>query len=281
MNANMSAHWKALGKGGAAKVHNHPCHCCNIHSNYLAAPSNLVDCKFCDQYGDNLPEGHKCYHREFLDDDQIDGMKAELDEVRLQLEQQFTDVNAIHIASLLRTNEDPRENSGTATTSRDDMTSIHFDYKNASPAEIRTYSNKVAHDLTVRNIDVVNNELDEWVSKLRDSMEKEFILKRLDDGLQLAEKGSDKALYKLINALPCILHMENRVGLKILTRLLTIGVGNTIDGQILADQGQTAKSRFEALMTVIAETVNYNILGEADNPSQWAIPRDDKKEHYN
>jgi hypothetical protein len=40
------------------------------------------------------------------------------------------------------------------------------------------------------------------------------------------------AMYLVINSLPCILHLENRVGLKILTRLLRIGLRRANAGLI-------------------------------------------------
>ena len=42
-NANMSAVWKLLGVGGAAKVHEYPCHCCTVRSADLTKP-NSVHC---------------------------------------------------------------------------------------------------------------------------------------------------------------------------------------------------------------------------------------------
>ena len=145
-------------------MHKHPCHCCNVVSDELHVPSNLVDCKFCKEYGENIPVGHKCYHHEFLSESHIDGMKIELEEVQLQLQEQFTDVAEVQTQSLLRTDEDPREQSATAGTSRDNISSIHFAYQDAERLEVDNFSNKVAHDLTVHNIDVLNNELEGWVS---------------------------------------------------------------------------------------------------------------------
>ena len=94
---------------------------------------------------------------------------------------------------------------------------------------------------------------------MREWLEQEWLLNRLEEGLRLAEKGSDKALYTLINALPCILHMENRVGLKILTRVLTVGVSNACKGDIMAEAGDSEIARFQALIETINHVVNYDI----------------------
>jgi len=42
-NADMSAIWKLLGVGSAAKVHKFPCHCCAIRLADLTRP-NVVTC---------------------------------------------------------------------------------------------------------------------------------------------------------------------------------------------------------------------------------------------
>jgi hypothetical protein len=62
-------------------------------------------------------------------------MKEELDKVRLQLEEQFVDVNEVQLQSLIQTNKDPRTQSATALTSKDDLFSIHFAHHNADPNE--------------------------------------------------------------------------------------------------------------------------------------------------
>ena len=46
-NSDLSAGWKCLCKGGAAKVSNLPCHCCALHKDKRARPNsyeNQLDC---------------------------------------------------------------------------------------------------------------------------------------------------------------------------------------------------------------------------------------------
>ena len=59
---------------------------------------------------------------------------------------------------------------------------------------------------------------------LKESLKKEYALFEILDELRHGTINQATALYLVINALPCILHLENRVGLKILSRLLRIGM---------------------------------------------------------
>ena len=44
---------------------------------------------------------------------------------------------------------------------------------------------------------------------------------------------SKRAMFLLIQAIPCILHMENRVGINILTLLMIKGLSNAKDSKLL------------------------------------------------
>ena len=59
---------------------------------------------------------------------------------------------------------------------------------------------------------------------LKESLIKEYALFEILDELRHGTINEATALYLVINALPCILHLENRVSLKILSRLLRIGM---------------------------------------------------------
>jgi hypothetical protein len=59
---------------------------------------------------------------------------------------------------------------------------------------------------------------------LKESLKKEHALFEILDELRHGTINEATALYLVINVLPCILHLENRVGLKILSWLLRIGM---------------------------------------------------------
>ena len=83
---------------------------------------------------------------------------------------------------------------------------------------------------------------------------------------------SDKtAMYLAINALPCILHLENRVGLKILTRLLRIGLGRAKAG-LIDDLGTNQKDRISNFLKCVEKLCNTVIWGTEDFPVRWTCP---------
>jgi hypothetical protein len=56
--------------------------------------------------------------------------------------------------------------------------------------------------------------------RLKSAITMEYTLRHIEDELTHGSVSMATAMYLVINALPCILHLENRVGLKIMTRLL-------------------------------------------------------------
>jgi len=54
---DLSATWKGLGRGGAAKVNKCPCHCCSILSDNLVCPNDTLCQKW---YSNN--NTCSCYH---------------------------------------------------------------------------------------------------------------------------------------------------------------------------------------------------------------------------
>jgi hypothetical protein len=70
INCDMTATWKALKRGGAAKVRTYPCHACDVKSDDLATPNDVPCNRWCRQYHDDK-HNWKCYHKEFLSDENI------------------------------------------------------------------------------------------------------------------------------------------------------------------------------------------------------------------
>jgi hypothetical protein len=58
---------------------------------------------------------------------------------------------------------------------------------------------------------------------------------------QVKHEGVGEALFLVMQAVPCILHCENRVCLKILTMILVEGYSNAESGVILSSISATSK----------------------------------------
>ena len=70
-------------------------------------------------------------------------------------------------------------------------------------------------------------------------------------------------LIALLHKIPCILHCENRIGIKLLTMLLIEGFSKA--------ENQRIKVYAEQIQTIF----NNRILGDDDSPAQWRLPMDD------
>jgi hypothetical protein len=64
---------------------------------------------------------------------------------------------------------------------------------------------------------------------LKKGLVKEHKLNKLSVQVKACER-SDKALFLLMQAIPCVLHMENRVGLKFFTMIVLEGLSNARKG---------------------------------------------------
>ena len=110
-NADMSATWKGLGRGGAVKRDKFPCHCCSIQSKELVVPNAIRCSRWCAQYeADGSRQGHfHCHHKEFLCDDRMTEMQEELEEILNNLAgTAMQNIDDVICETKLRTDEDPR-----------------------------------------------------------------------------------------------------------------------------------------------------------------------------
>lgn len=100
-------------------------------------------------------------------------------------------------------------------------------------------------------------------------MEKELILcrKKLEHGTV-----NENAFYCAEDALPCTLHMENRVGLATMNLLFVEGYGNCDNGLLCNAPGRGLPVQWKERVRVIIETINKDILGTEINPSQLSFP---------
>jgi len=75
---------------------------------------------------------------------------------------------------------------------------------------------------------------------------------------------------------PCILHLENRVGLKFFTMLLWAGMSNAISGNTFP-QVTAQGLRFDAFFAAVNDIFNTIVIGTELHPGQWDCPKDKTK----
>ena len=85
--------------------------------------------------------------------------------------------------------------------------------------------------------------------------------------VQRSEEGREAALMLIKQAIPCIMHLENRSGEKILT--MPLGVGAEIH------QKRRPGSSLQLYLQVVEKIVTKTILGTPWRPKQWRAPLKD------
>ena len=79
-----------------------------------------------------------------------------------------------------------------------------------------------------------------------------------------------------MQTLPCVLHMENRKGIKLLTMAFIEGLSNAKKGLLFNDVNAEG-TRVSMYIAEVERMINRSILGTDDDPCQWMCPYDTKK----
>jgi len=91
--------------------------------------------------------------------------------------------------------------------------------------------------------------------------------------LRRGAEGKEAALMLIMQAIPCIMHLENRVGEKLITVLLAMG------SEIFRrERGLKSLKRY---CTAVEHILNTKILGTLARPKQWKVPLNDKGDAIN
>jgi hypothetical protein len=99
------------------------------------------------------------------------------------------------------------------------------------------------------------------------------MLKEIEQDIAHGTISQRSALYLIINAIPCILHLGNRVRLKNFTRLLRIGLDNVKEGVILGTEAGE-NIRIQAYLDEIQVTCNTSVWGYEERLVRWTCPYD-------
>jgi hypothetical protein len=263
-NCDLSAQWKGLCKGGAAKVHTLPCTGCATKSDCLATPNARLCARWCSLNED--PEW-LCFHKEIASPERVQSIKTEvaellsvlgnaLDEIKVESKMSGDDVDV----------EQPLVSSTT------DASSIYFLPQNA--IEMRLFSQLLSDELMLRSLDT-GGSVQTRRDRLRDSLKRESMIVRLTNEIAHGD-AKEGAYFLLMNTLPCILHMENRNGIKLLSMIVIEGLSNAKKKLMYLDVNAEGV-RVSRFVVDLEGLINKSILGTADDPCQWMCPFDAKK----
>ena len=85
-----------------------------------------------------------------------------------------------------------------------------------------------------------------------------------------------QAMYLVLQAVVCILHLENRVGLKSIESILRLGLSNVRAGLLNWIATTSVNCRQGEYVQRISNVMQNKILGTPFAPSQWRFPLNDE-----
>jgi hypothetical protein len=259
---DMKLQWGALDDGGAAKVKEKFCFICPCRSSTLHVPRDKSNCDICKQKpaGDDL-----CYHYPFMADPEVRGKLAEELTVLRGLVQDALDADA----AADNTN-DPKmfvHRPGEVATA-DDVLDIDFQPSSANDKAV--WARNITRELVKRGLPVTGTLVDRK-QRLRCHLVNE--LRSRDVTQMLADsEPKEQAMYLVLQAVVCILHLENRVGLKSIESILRSGISNARMGLLDWITTTSVNRRQEEYVERISRIIRNEILGTPFAPSQWRFP---------
>ena len=206
---DMKGAWFLSNRGGGCKNKNYFCHLCSCTKSSLTSYS--VGEQRCDRC--KARNRRKCYHWKVCD---IVNVSKMLEDLTLQLGEYYEKhgkrYHDILAASKLRVDH--------AQVDKEcDIHHIDFVIPGDDPQKKRMYTQFIARECNIRGIQLHGSHVDEWRNLLRCSVELEKCIAVLEKVKEWKAQGRETVpLVEVVELLiPCILHLENRVGEKIIT----------------------------------------------------------------
>ena len=284
-NCDMSCEWKLLGRGGAAQQAKFPCSKCAVQSGRLHLPKieHEPSCTLCKHLGHHERTNWKCYHHTMCTKTHLSTLENEMRQFQKDMPIIQKNLNRIWADSKLTMKIDPR--NVPSEQQRTDLQCIHFDLAKASQPQRQEYARSLTNDLFVRKLDL-RGSIEERQRRLKSSQVREweyYQSKKLIDDF----KGSmhSTALVYLLDTVPCILHMENRMGLKILTMCLRKGLQSATNKELShvlealpKDKRNNVTDRCNKFIQMVNEAMSHHLLGSFDFPTHWKVPYKESKQ---
>jgi hypothetical protein len=263
---DMKHQWGALDNGGAAKVKEQFCFICPCRSSTLHVPQDESQCRICtkrQQQSNPGLDNRRCYHYEFVS----------CPEVRGRLEEELNTVTAVIQGNICGQQGGTTKGQmyvrlpGQPAISND---ALDIDFRPQTIAETTAFASQVTDELAQRSMDVTGS-LRARQDRLRLHLLHE---KRIADLQEMLKQGEprEKAMYLVMQAVVCVLHLENRVGLKSIESILRSGLSNAIDGKLEWVVSNAKKTRQEEYISRVTDIIQTKILGTHEAPSQWRFP---------
>jgi len=259
--------WLACKAGGAAKVKKFFCQYCITTSNNIDK-ANDEFCEYCRELSDEnrsfpFPDVQwECLHHEFITDAMIDRMREKIqEEFPTESQQEHKDVMK---KTKLKVFQDVGD-------SRAIEHKFSIDYEPQTISELDAFHVLLTQEARLRKIYSWNT----WGClrlNLKSRLLREISLEYLLSSMEHIKTKED-ALYFIRQAIPCILHLENRTLLKLFLLILRDGLSNA-QGKLHDDTMNISsmEGREKRFIEIISQIMNEEILGSLQNRAQWKMP---------
>jgi len=218
----------------------------------------------CESCKENNRE--RCYHWRAGDENSIEHFQAEL---RGKLEEYLSSsgMHFDHVVSHTKIIYNP-----SAVNRAGDKSNIDFDPSNQDNSDLDCifFHSLVNSELMLRRLPNYGT-LEDKRRRLKPYLMMEQQIRRIQDAIWRTDEGREAALILISQADPCIMHLENRVGEKLIALLLYLGA--------LRYQQARRSSNLKGYAERIESIVQKQILGTPIRPNTWRFPlSDDGKE---
>lgn len=256
---DLSSLWKCLNTGSGAKknCHSYFCHLCPCSSrDILFFTVDQNRCDWCKRKGKE-----KCYHWEVGDEDTVARFQRDLEN---QMEEYLASCKATlqEVKSKTKIKYCP-----SAVDHKVDIYNIDYAPEDTESDEaienLYFFSSLLTEELELRNMSILGS-----LGERRERLKRQLLVEeRLGLILLAVERsiiGKDAALMLIKQAIPCIMHLENRTGEKIITMLLAIGAELFQKHR----SGSSLRLYIERVESIVCKI----ILGTQWRPKQWRVP---------
>ena len=222
----MAAIQKCLGLRGAAKVMEFFCYCCSLRSADIVDPNVgdkiCTECKLKQDQDSNWA----CYHTPFCSHEQQAKYEKALEKLK---ESWLTDMEEVGKRGKLKLNGSQYKNS--------------IDYVPVDVPEGLAFMNLLVTEMEIRQKVTAGKTIHQMCAEVRENLLAEKEMSVLIKQISQAETRV-QAMDHIMKYVPCVLHCENRMGLKILTVLLEEGLSLAQGNLFLpGSEGTTIKER--------------------------------------
>ena len=166
------------------------------------------------------------------------------------------DYDNIKLKTKVKYDEDPEYPSD---NSKNNPESLHF--LPGEQEEKSLYILFLLKELRLRGMQNLDRLV--TVELLREELIRQVIIERRVSKLRVSHERDllqDQGIFRLIDAVPCLLHCKNRVMLKIYKLLLIEGMNNA-DAGLIYPTIKSKQERYDRLITKFERAVNRQILG--------------------